>query len=421
MNLAHRLRDCTVAFRCDRRQIDVLEDRVDRALSDRRALEINAAHATLRGERNECRLQARHVTGTDAVLVLGEDHDRAAFRRLVRERGELCSVGQFLIRHALDGTKLAGLPVAERDGAGLVEKKRIDIAGRLDRAARHGEHVEAHQAIHAGDADRGQQCANRRRDQRHKQCDQHDHRNISAGVSREARDGDRGEHENQRHAGEQDIERDLVRRLLALRALDQADHLVDESRAGRSRDADLDPVGQHLGAAGHRRAISAGFADHRRGLAGDRRLVDRGHAFDDFTIGGNNVAGLDQHDIAYLELVAWDQLVVGSVRSGQQLGLGLGPAAAERIRLRLAASFRHRFREVGEQHGEPQPEDDLEREADAGASNCKIPHQKDRRERRHDGNDEHDRVLRQRARIELAKCIADRRHKNASVKDARGF
>ena len=38
-------------------------------------------------------------------------------------------------------------------------------------------------------------------------------------------------------------------------------------------------------------------------------------------------------------------------------------AAAQGIRLRLAAAFRHRFGEIGEQHGEPQPEDDLEGEA----------------------------------------------------------
>ena len=36
----------------------------------------------------------------------------------------------------------------------------------------------------------------------------------------------------------------------------------------------------------------------------------------------------------------------------------------QRIGLRLAAAFGDRFGEIGEQHGEPQPEDDLELEAD---------------------------------------------------------
>ncbi len=41
-----------------------------------------------------------------------------------------------------------------------------------------------------------------------------------------------------------------------------------------------------------------------------------------------------------------------------------GPRLAQRVGLRLAAAFRHRFGEVGEQHGEPQPERDLELEAE---------------------------------------------------------
>ena len=42
---------------------------------------------------------------------------------------------------------------------------------------------------------------------------------------------------------------------------------------------------------------------------------------------------------------------------------GLPSGLAERVRLRLAAPFRHRLREVREQHGEPEPERELEREA----------------------------------------------------------
>ena len=45
-----------------------------------------------------------------------------------------------------------------------------------------------------------------------------------------------------------------------------------------------DPVGEHARAAGHRRAVAAGFANHRRRFAGDRRLVHRGDAFDDFAV-----------------------------------------------------------------------------------------------------------------------------------------
>ena len=47
-----------------------------------------------------------------------------------------------------------------------------------------------------------------------------------------------------------------------------------------------------------------------------------------------------------------------SWRAVQFLGLGLLAGLAQRLGLGLAAPFGHRFGEVGEQHGEPQPERD---------------------------------------------------------------
>ena len=119
----------------------------------------------LRGERNEVGLQFGEVAAADAVFLLGQHDDRAAFGRLVGERGELRRVGEFLLGHAAHRLELGRLAVAERDGAGLVEEERIDVAGGFDRAARHGEHIEAHQAIHAGDADGREQRADRGRNQ----------------------------------------------------------------------------------------------------------------------------------------------------------------------------------------------------------------------------------------------------------------
>ena len=62
--------------------------------------------------------------------------------------------------------------------------------------------------------------------------------------------------------------------------------------------SDDDPVGEHLRAAGDRRAVAAGLADHRRGLAGDGRLVDRGDALDDLAVGGDEVARLADDEVA---------------------------------------------------------------------------------------------------------------------------
>ena len=92
-----------------------------------------------------------------------------------------------LLGHAAHRKELRRLAVAERDRAGLVEQQRVDVACRLDRAAGHGEHVEAHEPVHAGDADGREQGADGRRDQGHEQRDQHDD-GSAAGIGREARD-----------------------------------------------------------------------------------------------------------------------------------------------------------------------------------------------------------------------------------------
>ncbi len=52
-------------------------------------------------------------------------------------------------RHGQEFRRHAG---AEGDGAGLVEQQRVDVARRLDGAAGRGDHVEADQPVHAGDA-----------------------------------------------------------------------------------------------------------------------------------------------------------------------------------------------------------------------------------------------------------------------------
>ena len=144
----------------------------------------------------KCASMRRHLAAADAVLLLRQHDDRAALRRLVGQRGKLRRIGQFLLADAGQREELGGLPVAERDRAGLVEQQRIDVARRLDRAAGHRQHVEAHQPVHAGDADRRQQRADRRRDQRDEQRDQHDDRDRAAGIGGEARDRGDGEDED---------------------------------------------------------------------------------------------------------------------------------------------------------------------------------------------------------------------------------
>ena len=78
--------------------------------------------------------------------------------------------------------------------------------------------------------------------QRHEQRHQHDDRDRAAGIGGVARDGRGREHEDDGQADQQNVERDLVRRLLPLGALDQLDHAVEERDAGRRRDAHHDAV-----------------------------------------------------------------------------------------------------------------------------------------------------------------------------------
>ena len=75
--------------------------------------------------------------------------------------------------------------------------------------------------------------------------------------SRERPQGDDDDQEDQRQPGEQDVERDLVRRLAPLGALDEGDHAVEEALARLLGDLDDDPVGEHPRAAGDRAAVAA--------------------------------------------------------------------------------------------------------------------------------------------------------------------
>ena len=101
---------------------------------------------------------------------------------------------------------------------------------------------------------------------------------------------------------QQDRQRQFVRRLLAFGALDQRDHSIDEGRARRGGDLHLDEVGEHRRSAGDRRPVAASLANDRRRFAGDRRFVDGGHPFDDVAVAGDDLAGLDQHDIAQAKI-----------------------------------------------------------------------------------------------------------------------
>src|SRR3954470_12036871 len=127
-------------------------------------------------------------------------------------------------------------------------------------------------------------------------------------------------------------------------------------------------------------------------LTGDRGLVDGGHALDHLAIGGDDVAGLDQHDVTRPEARAGNNPVRPPARAWEPLRLGLGPGSAQGVGLGFAAPLGDRLGEVREQHRKPEPQGDLDREANGLAAGDEIAQEDDGRERGHDLDHEHDRV-----------------------------
>ncbi len=154
-------------------------------------------------------------------------------------------------------------------------------------------------------------------------------------------------------------------------------------------------------------------------------FIDRGDALDDLAVAGDEIAGLDQYEVTLLERRRRHLLPLARLRACEALGLGLRAHAPQRVGLRLAAPFRHRLGEIGEQHGEPQPGGDLPGEerarADDGlAADEEVAQEEDGAEHRDDLDHEHDGVLDQRTRVELAEGGADRRHDERAVEQRQG-
>ena len=175
--------------------------------------------------------------------LLRQDDYRAALRRLVAEGGELRGVGDVGLRVVADGYELRRLTVAEGDGAGLVEQERVDVAGGLDGAAGHGEDVVLDETVHSGDADGGEQAADGRRHEADEQGDEHGDRDRFAGVDGVGLERHDNQDEEDRQPGKEDVQGDLVRRLLARGAFDEGDHVVEERLPGLGGDADPYLVG----------------------------------------------------------------------------------------------------------------------------------------------------------------------------------
>ncbi len=87
-------------------------DGIYRPLANADAVQVDAAHARLSGERDELGMDAAHVAAAQVVLLLGEHDDGAALRRFVRKRRQLCGIGEPLRGDVGGRAEFGGLAVA---------------------------------------------------------------------------------------------------------------------------------------------------------------------------------------------------------------------------------------------------------------------------------------------------------------------
>ena len=128
---------------------------------------------------------------------------------------------------------------------------------------RHRQHVALHEAVHAGNTDRREKPADGRRNQAHEQRDEHADGYRSAGVDRERLQSHHHEQEDDRQHDQQDIERDLVRRLGAARTLDEPDHAVQEGLPRISCDSDNNLICDNCSSSGNSTPVTTRFTHNR--------------------------------------------------------------------------------------------------------------------------------------------------------------
>jgi hypothetical protein len=212
--------------------------------------------------------------------------------------GELGCVGEALGRDARRRDELGGHPVAEGDRSRLVEQEDVDVTRGLDGAPAHREDVALEEAVHAGYADGAKEAANRRGYQADQESDERGYRESDVGIDAEGLQRDDNQQEYERQRRKQDREGDLIGRLLARRALDEADHVIEESFARIRRDADEEVVGKHARTARDGAPVTARLPDDRRGFSGDRGFIHRRRPLDNLAVAGNELAGHDDDQIA---------------------------------------------------------------------------------------------------------------------------
>ena len=115
------------------------------------------------------------------------------------------------------------------------------------------------------------------------------------------------------------------------------------------------------------------LADDGCALSSDGSFVDRCHPLENLAVAGDVVARLDEHDIAFAKVGGRDDDGDAAVFwFVELLGRRVFARCTQSFGLCFAAPLGHRFGEVGEKDGEPEPKRDAENEARRRLARCRT-------------------------------------------------
>src|SRR5438309_1070989 len=289
----------------------------------------------------------------DPSVLLRDLDDRAAFRRLVVDGGEVGRLAHLLLRVSFQRDEFLDGPLALRDRPGLVEDQDVDVPRRLDRLPRLGHDVRLADAGDPRDPDRGQEPSDRRRHQGDEEGDQDREVDEQPEVVREEQERAAYDEEDRGEPDQEDRQADLARGLRPLRILDEGDHLIEVALPGLRDDRDEDRIRRDLRAADD---VAATLLVRRDRFAGHHRLIDVGLPFLDHPVPRDELARVHAHDVPGIEVPRRDDdLRVADDLPGRHVLLEGAQGIDPRAPLRL----RHRLGERGEPNGQEQdPRDD---------------------------------------------------------------
>ena len=227
----------------------------------------------------------------------------------------MSGIGQFLWPDPGRRDEFRGHPVSQGDGSRLVEEQYIYVTRRLDSPPAGGQYIAAHEAVNAGNADSAEESADGRGNQADNEGQQdrergQDNSRLAGGTLIEHRKGWQGQdyHDEQDRQADQDyIERDFIRGFLASGAFNHGDHPVQEGVARLGGNPYYDAITDDPGSPGDGTAVSTAFPDNRRRFAGDGGFIHRCDALNNLPVGGNNVPGLTDKQIAYFQVIGDDR------------------------------------------------------------------------------------------------------------------